>query len=236
MGRVEPVLLGELASHPEAARFAVEVARVHARYAEEVVARHQLCPFLRDTASGFGCFCVLLDREPKVETALAAARQADSSVVHLVFPCIRTPAGLFERFAARVGEALRRGVEGAPTVQGQVYVPASNPKAPVLASFHPDMAGDATNAHRFVGFLRRAPDPFVQLIPPGLSEGGTVLAGAGVEPGEDRADMLFARLHGAGAEGIQALIAEIRADRDASYAPFLEAFGFDLSEPRFQAR
>jgi hypothetical protein len=170
MGLNVLVLRGELAQHPAAARFAAEVRRIHGRYADEVVARYRLCPFLRDAESGFGSFCVLLDREPVLETALAAVREAETSVVHLVFPCIRTPALQFERFSARLGEQLRLTCD----------------PSPVMASFHPEMAGDDTNYHRLVGLLRHAPDPFVQTVPEGLNQGGTVLAGAGVDPGVDR--------------------------------------------------
>jgi hypothetical protein len=243
MGLVEPVVRGELAHHPSARRLADEVVRAHVRYAVEVVERFQLCPFMRDAASGFGRFCVLLDREPLLEETLAAAREVDSAVVHLVFPCIRTPATAFERFAAKVGEALRRGppADGAP-----LLLPMQDPKASVLAAFHPEMAGDDTSSHRLVGLLRRAPDPFVQLIPPGLSEGGTVLIDAadagrdpafagpsGMAPAEDRAEAMFLRLQGEGLAAIRAAIAAIQAERDARYAPYLEALGLARPGPRF---
>jgi hypothetical protein len=217
MGLNVLVLRGELAQHPAAARFAAEVRRIHGRYADEVVARYRLCPFLRDAESGFGSFCVLLDREPVLETALAAVREAETSVVHLVFPCIRTPALQFERFSARLGEQLRLTCD----------------PSPVMASFHPEMAGDDTNYHRLVGLLRHAPDPFVQTVPEGLNQGGTVLAGAGVDPGVDPAEDNFARLHGPGVVEIQAKLAEILADRDASYAPHLEALGLAWRGRRF---
>lgn len=233
MGVVQPVVQGELATHPLARDFAEEVVRVHARYADEVVGHFQLCPFLRDAATGFGKFCVLLSSEPSQDETLAAARQADASVIHLVFPCIRTPAPAFERFAARFGDALRRGAQASRADDGPIFPPLSDPKAPVLAAFHPEMVGDDSNAHRLVGLLRRAPDPFVQLIPPGLNEGGTVLASAGVEPGEDRADALFRRLRGAGVAAIREKIAELHAERDARYAPYLEAFGLARPGPRF---
>jgi hypothetical protein len=232
MGRIEPVVLGELSCHPLAPRFAAEVVRVHCRYAEEVVARFRLCPFLRDAETGFGRFCVLFDREPRLPAALAAAQEAAVSVIHLVFPCIGTPASPFERFAARFGDELRRTFR-AGDGEALPGLPVPAPKAPVLAAFHPEMAGDDTNAHRLVGLLRHAPDPFVQLIPPGLSQGGTVLAGGDVEPGADPADDTFARLQGAGIAAVRALLAEIQADRDASYAPYLEAFGLAPAGPRF---
>lgn len=246
MGVVQPVVRGEFAAHPEAQRFAEEVVRVHSRYADEVVGQFQLCPFLRDAASGFGRFCVLLTAEPRLEEVLAAAREADASVVHLVFPCIRTPTGVFERFAARFGDALRRAAQAprsaggtasagarSPWAEELIFPPPTDPKAPVLAAFHPEMAGDEANAHRLVGLLRRAPDPFIQLIPPGLSQGGTVLAGSGPAPEEDRSEALFTRLRGAGVASIRARIAALHAERDARYAPFLEALGLARPGPRF---
>ncbi|WP_242516706.1 hypothetical protein [Sorangium cellulosum] len=194
-----------------------EVRRVHGRYADEVVARYRLCPFMRDAATGFGRFYVLLDREPALETALAAVEEADSAVVHLVFPLIHTPSPPFERFASRLGEQLRR---------------RRNP-APVLAAFHPEMAGDETNSHRLVGLLRHAPDPFIQTIPEGLNHSGTVLAGAGVEPAADPAEDNFRRLQGASIAAVKAKLAEIMADRDTSYAPLLERLGVARPGPRF---
>jgi len=231
MSLIEPSVRGELGRHPTARRFAAEVARVHTRYAEEVVTRYRLCPFLRDVETGFGRFCVLLDREPRLEEALAAARETDSAVIHLVFPCVRTPAHPFERFAARFGEELRRIFRAdAPVGLSGLVLPS---KAPVLASFHPEMAGDESSSHRIVGLLRRAPDPFIQLIPPGLSHGGTVLAGGGIEPEEDPADATYARLQEVGFGVLRAKIEEIHADRDASYAPYLAELGLARPAPRF---
>ncbi|MCC6555285.1 MAG: hypothetical protein IT372_20165 [Polyangiaceae bacterium] len=235
MGRFEASVRGELGKHPLARRFAAEVVRIHTRYADEVVARFRLCPYLRDAETGFGQFVVMLDREPSVEGTLAAVKEAEAPVVHLVFPCVRTPPSPWERFAARFGEALRRSYapgNGAGELQG---VPVSSSKALVLAAFHPEMSGDVSSSHRMVGLLRRAPDPFVQLIPPGLSQGGTVLAGSGVAPGEDAAEATFARLRAAGFAEVQAKLTEVHADRDASYAPFLDALGLSRPGARFDA-
>jgi hypothetical protein len=217
MSHNEAIVRGALAYHPQAARFAAEVRRVHRRYANEVVARYRLCPFLRDAETGFGSFCVLLDPEPVLETATTAVQEAASAVVHVVFPCIRTPSPPFERFAGRVGEQLRKLCR----------------PAPVLAAFHPEMAGSDENSSRLVGLLRHAPDPFVQTIPAGLSQGGTVLAGSGVEPPRDQAEDNFERLKGAPLDEIKVLLADILADRDASYAPYLEALGLARPGPRF---
>ena len=214
MAALAPLVRGSFQGHPLAASFAVEVHRVHRRYAAEVVAKNGFCPFLKDVDTGFGRFCVMLDPEPDVDTALAAVLAAGTSVIHLVYPCTVWPASPFEKFAGRLGEALKKTL----------------PNPPVMATFHPALPGDGSNPFRLVGLLRRAPDPFVQLIPEGLHEGGTMFAGAAdleeTTTGEelDPAQANFAKIHGEFLEKLVALMSEIRADRDRSYAPFLEAF------------
>src|SRR5262245_20859948 len=171
---------GELAADPQARAFAAEVERVQRRYGEEVVAAFGLCPFLRDVESGFGRFCVFLDREPDLGRTVAVAL-AGEGVAHLVFPLATLGATAFERFGAAVGAALKQRA----------------PEPPVIATFHPTLSGDSTSPHRLVGLLRRAPDPFIQLVPAGLHQGGTVFAGAvhGASP-PDHGEETFARLRG----------------------------------------
>jgi hypothetical protein len=200
-----------LASSPAAAALAREVRRIHHRYANEVVGAFGLCPFFRDAESSFGHFCVMLDRELDPEAACRQAREAAGSIVHLVYPRVRALPQIFERFGNGVGQALRR----------------ESRDAPVLASFHPEMAGDPGAAHRLVGLLRRAPDPFIQLVPEGLHEGGTIFAGSEAPPRKDPSAVNFARLAGGELDKVLALLADIRADRDRSYAPHLSAL-----EPR----
>lgn len=220
MAASAPLLRGPLRAHPLAVRFAAEVHRVHRRYASEVVAAHHLCPFLRDVDTGFGAFIAMLDPcpEPDLEAAVAAILAAGNPVIHVVFPLIRPLPSVIERFSGRLAQALKKEM----------------PSPPVMAAFHPDLAGDPGGAHRLVGLLRRAPDPFVQLIPEGMHEGGTVFAPLPARgqpmpvmtpPVVDSARENFAKLQGGGVERVMALTAEIRADRDRSYAPFLEAFG-----------
>jgi hypothetical protein len=216
-----PILRGPLAGHPLAASFAAEVHRIHRRYAAEVVAANRLCPFLRDVDTGFGAFVTMLDprSEPDVDETLAAVRAADNPVIHVVFPLLRLPPSLFERFSGRLSAALKR---------------AFARDTPVMATFHPELAGDVDEPHRMVGLLRRAPDPFVQLIPAGMNEGGTVFAplpavGEGVPQGMvtdpvDNAEVNFDKLKGGTIASLVALMDEIRAERDRVYAPFLEAF------------
>lgn len=215
MAALAPLIRGSLQAHPLAERFAAEVHRVHRRYASEVVARNQLCPFLRDVDTGFGRFCVMLDVEPDVPTALAAVQAAGTAVIHLVYPCTSGPSSPFEKFAGKLGAALKQAL----------------PEAPVMATFHPALPGEGSNPFRLVGLLRRAPDPFVQLIPEGLHQGGTMFAGAAELEALtsayalDPAQANFARMQGGALEKLVALMAEIRADRDRSYAPFLDELG-----------
>jgi hypothetical protein len=211
-------LRGPLSGHPAAPAFAAEVHRVHRRYAAEVVAAHRLCPFLRDVDTGFGAFVAMLDpAEPSVDAAVQAVLAADHPVIHLVFPLVSPSATLFERFSGRLAQALKAALKSPP----------------VMATFHPELVGDAGAPHRLVAILRRAPDPFVQLIPEGMHEGGTVFAPlfseaaalaaqAYAEP-VDVAQANFDKLAGKVDEVI-ARMAEIRADRDRSYAPFLPRF------------
>jgi hypothetical protein len=213
MAALEPLIRGRLATHPAAPAFAAEVLRIHRRYASEIVQTYGLCPFVRDVDVAFGRFAVMLDRELDVDAAREAVLAAHNPVVHVVFPCVLPPPNVFERFASALYKALG----------GKLDAP------PVMAAFHPDLAGDAGAAHRLVGLLRRAPDPFVQFIPEGMHEGGTVFAHVVDEetfaPAPDRAETVFQRLQGDALERLLRTAADIRADRDRSYAPLVAMLG-----------
>jgi hypothetical protein len=216
MAVLEPMIRGKLASHPEASAFAAEVLRVHRRYATEIVQRFALCPFTRDVDVAFGKFCVMLDREPDHEATRAAVLEANNPVLHVVFPLVGGASNLFERFASALMASLREAFEDPP----------------VMAAFHPELVGDREQPYRLIGILRRAPDPFVQLIPGGLHEGGTVFA-ASIEDyessGEDRAEANFKKLSGAPLDELLQIAVDIRADRERSYVKYPE-----LAVPRSQ--
>jgi len=208
-----PTIRGKLAEHAGAVAFAAEVWRVHRRYAEEIVGRHRLCPFMKEPETAFGDFVVVLDDAPDLALAREVALAARGTVVHLVYPLIEIEPRTFERFGAEVGAALRESLPH---------------PAPVIASFHPRFSGDASSPGRLVGLLRRAPDPFVQIVPSGLHEGGTVLAGALDEAiaaaSRDPAELNFDRVRLPGVlADIEAAIADVQADRARSYAPHLAA-------------
>jgi hypothetical protein len=230
MAALEPFVRGRLASHPAAPAFVREVVRIHKRYATEVVQAFGLCPFVRDVDVAFGRFVVMLDSDPDLDATQRTVLEAQSPVLHVIFPCALPPPNVFERFASALYTALR----------GHLSPPA------VMAAFHPGLAGDPGAPHRLIGLLRRAPDPFVQLIPEGLHEGGTVFAGAMSDgpnaeldawgsgspdgalrpkPLPDHAERTFQRLQGGALERLLAAAADIREDRDKSYAPLLAALG-----------
>jgi hypothetical protein len=203
-------IAGTLSHHPAAPALAAEVERVHHRYAREVVGAFRLCPFMRDPESAFGRFVVVLDRRLDVATAVAEVAAAGSQVVHLIYPLLDIAAAPFERFGNEVHQAVaRRG-----------------PGGPVHATFHPAMAGDASSPARLVGLLRRAPDPFIQFVPEGLHQGGTVFADLSAI---DVQALLAAKqpprapLTPDEIARIEAAQADIHADRQRSYAEHLAA-------------
>jgi hypothetical protein len=194
-------VFGARAGHPRAAELAVEVHDLLFRYANDIVAAYGLCPFLHNVETGMGAVGVVLDVEPDLETAIDAIRDLGASVVHLVYPLATGGSSAFERFGSRVAqERMKRNAE--PLVH---------------ATFHPDLTGGTENAHRLVGLLRQAPDPFVQFIPPGLHEGGTVLAGAEA-PTEGRAEATFRRLTRGPVEEVLSKLEALRAQRRERYS------------------
>lgn len=189
--------------HPRATEIATAAHALLVRYATEVVAKYGLCPFLRGVDAGLGAVGVILDTEPDLETAVAAIDHLAEPVLHIVYPVFTGTPSTFERFGSKLAEALRKR--------------RSDPL--VHASFHPGMTGGRENAYRLIGLLRQAPDPFVQFIPPGLQQGGTVMAGEDAG-GESHADARFSRFMAGGAElaeEVLGAIAELREERERTY-------------------
>lgn len=209
MASLLPFVRGSLSNHPMAASFANEVLRVHSRYANEIVGAFSFCPFMKDVESSFGHFCVMLDPVPDRERTVEAVMEATSSVMHIVFPLIDIEPSPFERFAAGTRETLT--------------VRMRNP--PVMAVFHPRLGGDFSTSHRVVGVIRRAPDPFVQFVPEGLHEGGTVFMETfdiSLLNIKSHAEQNFQKVQGPGGEEVLRRLADIHADRERSYAPYLK--------------
>ena len=188
---------GSLADRPGATELAEQAHALMRRYAAEVVAPFALCPHLHNVDTGLGAVGVVLEVEPTIEVGVEAIRALDANVVHLIYPLHAAGSSPFERFGNKLAEALRRAL----------------PEPLVHACFHPAMVGGTENAHRLIGLLRQAPDPFVQFIPPGMQGGGTVLAGYATS--ESRADTNFARLVPERIDALLATIEGLRRERAA---------------------
>ena len=183
------------------ARLVTEALRLNARYVEEVVIGWDLCPWAaRAWIDGQVVQRVFTDET--LEDAAPAGTFIDDLIANphaaiglAIFPRIACTVGAWERFAERV----RRTHADYPFL---------------AAAFHPDYrAPDGLlDAARLVPFIRRTPDPTLQLVRTSLVDRlqGQVSADVG------RAN--FASVTGRGLDKLDALLADIRRDRDASYA------------------
>ena len=128
-----------------------EAIRLYGRYEVEVIEAFTLCPWAeRSRREGHTRQLVLLGA-PVMETALAAIDElaGDSSVEvgFLLFPTCTLPRVEFERLVSGLREADQQ--------RGAVFM---------AAAFHPDAQPDTSDPYRLVPFIRRSPDPTVQLI------------------------------------------------------------------------
>jgi len=133
-----------------------EAVRLYRRYQLEIVEECGLCPWaLRARLDGKVRERVLLQRDEGPSAAVAAIHeliaQDDVEIALLIFPRIGLGRGAFERFVARVQDADARAHPlGA--------IPF------VFAAFHPEAEPDMSDPERLVPFLRRTPDPTIQLL------------------------------------------------------------------------
>ncbi len=127
--------------------------RIHTRYLEEVVEAHELCPWAKGARqSGALARRVILD-DP-IGSALRAIDDfaADEKIVVaiLIFPRHDAGADAFDRFVADARKAdLARRTDRAPFA---------------LAAFHPSAPWGDDSPERLVMYLRRSPDPSIQLV------------------------------------------------------------------------
>jgi hypothetical protein len=140
-----------------AARWTREAVRLYRRYQLEVVEACGLCPWAaRARLDGKVRERVLLQTDgASIGPAVAAigdfVAEPDIEIGLLVFPRIGLGRSAFDRFVARVQEA-----DAGCHPLGQIPF--------VSAAFHPDAAPDMSGPERLVPFLRRTPDPTIQLL------------------------------------------------------------------------
>ncbi len=218
--------LGELGELRD--KWVREAIRVHRRYQTEVVDAYSLCPWAqRATLEGKVRERVLLQADDAgLEASLAAIDEWTSDptadVAFILYP--RLPLGRqeFHDFAARVrtADASRHELGAIPFV---------------FAAFHPNAEPDTGDPERLIPFLRRTPDPTLQLLRASALEAirstasqGTQfvdiasieasLTGQGQPPLRERiarANLATVRRIGVGV--LERRFEDIRRDRDETY-------------------
>jgi hypothetical protein len=203
-----------------ASALVAETLRVNARYVEEVVIGWGLCPWAAQAwREGAVARRVLVDPAPgqptEIEGVLAfideIAPNPAVSIGLVIFPRATQTEAAWGTFAERVRRADR--ARRAP-----------DERAPfLLAAFHPKSGESVTaagavtvaNSGALVSFIRRTPDPMLQLVRASLLDR---LAPAGRDLSGEIARANLAAVTARTPAALDALIGEIRSDRDASYA------------------
>lgn len=219
---------------PDAAeRLRAECLRVYHRYAVEVVEALQLCPWARRARlDGRVRARVILDQAPAAERVLDQVddifRDARIDIGLFLLPRVSWGPRGFRRFVERLRRAHAERHEAGD---------ATGPPPLAMADFHPGVEPDLSSAARLVSFLRCTPDPTVQVVRRGALEAvqGTsaqgsvyepravlsldLLAAHGGAPTHQRvAEANLATVTRVGVARVQALLDDIRADRDRAYA------------------
>jgi hypothetical protein len=211
------------------ADFTSQAVRLHDRYLLEVVEPLGLCPWARRARlDGRTRQHVVLDDDGERAHAAAAnaigAWKGDAKIEvgFVIFPRLDITRQMFDRFVARTAEhqASLHEVGRAPFV---------------MAGFHPEALADETTPERLIPFLRRTPDPCIQLVRSRVLEAvrantpqGTSFVDAAtfdfssvrdeVPLRERIARANVARVNEMGLREVTRLLDDIRADRDRTYA------------------
>lgn len=194
----------------------VEVRRLLDRYLVEIVEAYELCPWARAARLGDELAVEIVWGPPSDADWIAAARAA------LARPRARVALVVAPELAASTTElrAIRDRVAAAIAIAG-------------VAEFHPDAALDLASPARAVPFLRRSPDPMLQLVPLALlaavrapppiadrAQQAAALHGLAPPPPQAVADRIAATNHArlaVDAGAIAARLDDIAADRARSY-------------------
>jgi hypothetical protein len=139
------------------ARWTHEAVRLYHRYQLEIVEACGLCPWAERARVGDSFReRILLQTDPRSTDASVAAidsltGDARADVAVLVYPRLRLGRLAFERFVndVREADAARHPLGCIPFV---------------FAAFHPEATPDTSDAERLIPFLRRTPDPTIQLL------------------------------------------------------------------------
>jgi hypothetical protein len=205
-----------------------EARRLHRRYLLEVVEACGLCPWAESARNaGKVSDRVVLGRDGDLASSLAAidelVAEASTEVAFLVYPRFGGGRAAFDAFAARLRDA-----DAARHPLGEVPF--------VFAVFHPDAEPDAGDPERLIPFLRRTPDPTLQLVRASVLDAVRSLTTQGTQfvsmaafeaiqsghvsvPLRERiARTNLATVQRMGIEAMRRRLDDIRRDREQSYA------------------
>lgn len=210
-----------------------EALRVYRRYQLEVVEALNLCPWaVKARLDGAVTERVLLQRDQSHEPAMQVIRELEAcpeiEIILVIFPRINLSLGAFEQFVAELREA-----DTSQWPLGGVPFAA--------AAFHPEARRVGEAPERLVQYIRRTPDPTIQLVRRSVLDKLRRGTGEGKQfidinslsiadlPKPQRplrevvatanAETLIAH----GFSRFDALIEDIRSDRERSYAALGEA-------------
>jgi hypothetical protein len=196
---------------------AAEVVRILERYLVEVVERYALCPWARNARERREIAVSVLWGTPPLDAWVAEAERL------LAVPVTRVAMVIAPELM------ISREAFGALRDQVAERIPSAG-----VAEFFPAAALDLATPARLVPFLRRSPDPLLQLVPlevidvvraapptAGLAQQASMLRGHAAAPPHAPADRIAAANHAAVTQAHAAIVAvleDIAADRRAAYA------------------
>lgn len=206
--------------------FAAEARRIYFRYAIEVVEELTFCPWARSARQAGRVQCnIVFGQRPSLETLLAELKAADALDAIDVTLLVMPESELSRIELRRLTSALHTRYE-AESGRGNTLL--------AIADFHPNALLDSSSPERLVPFIRKSPDPTLQLIKHAALDAarrgaldGTraatlemMLKGAlKEEPAHARiASANFRTLERTGPAPILAVLEDIARDRAASYA------------------
>lgn len=207
-----------------------EALRVYRRYALEVVEGFDLCPWAayarRDGRVAEQVILAENKADPQQSLMLLAALVGEPKIeiALFIYPDLELDRLAFESFVRTLREQ-----DAARHALGEIPF--------AMAAFHPDARADLGDADRLIPFLRRTPDPTIQMVRQtaldrvrGSSQEGTSffdLSDLALQPMPQKEPVSLRQRIGAanlettlkvGVERLETVLADIRRDRDESYA------------------
>ena len=248
-----------MSQHSDTAEFAAELSaatlEAYERYAVEVVERFGFCPWARaaresgnvtlrvvfsvdhdDFDESLRLLSELHRRPPRTGAEVGAS----TDIALFIYPLLDLDRLGFEDYARRLRARAEDGLGLAPGVGfGRL-------DAFAMAAFHPSAGADLTHPDRLVPFVRRSPDPTLQLVRnstlssiKGLASGTAFLDVSALtaaafkalqepppKPVRERiAEQNLASVRDAGTDAIEAVLADIARQREAAHERLFARYG-----------